>query len=216
MALQTFHWMKKHSQYRQIVLYSYWLQIPAYAAVRFNQIHKNRHFSISRTHGFDLYLERSLTGYRPFHQQLYQKLEEIASISSHGKQYLEDKYGNHNKVSIHRLGAVDQQCRNPDSMREVLEIVTCSRTVPLKRLDRLVDTLALIHDKQIHWTHLGGVEAQKSLENMQKRNYPLIFLLLFLIPFLIPRYTIITKNILSMYSSMSVRQRAFLWQLWRR
>lgn len=171
-ALQAHRWLKQHPEYQHAVLYSYWLHIPAYAAVRLNQKNKNRFFSISRAHGYDLYLERSQTGSRPFHKQLYHRLDEIASISAHGKQYLEALYGNMGKVSIHRLGAVDQGCHNPCIRRNPLRIVTCSRTIPLKRLDRLVDALALITDRPIHWTHLGGGESQESLERYAAEKLP--------------------------------------------
>lgn len=140
--------------------------------MRLNQKNKNRFFSISRAHGYDLYLERSQTGYRPFHRQLYCRLDEIAAISDHGKQYLEKLYGNEETVSVYRLGAVDQGCHNPCARRETLRIISCSRTIHLKRLDRLVDALTLITDRPVHWTHLGGGEAQEALERYAAEKLP--------------------------------------------
>ena len=79
--------MRCHPEYQVDVIYSYWLQITAYAAVRLKQLEKlDDAFSISRTHGFDLYAERIKSNYLPFQGQLVERLDEIASISLDGKQ----------------------------------------------------------------------------------------------------------------------------------
>lgn len=63
-ALQARKWMRCHPEYQVDVIYSYWLQITAYAAVRLKQLEKlDDAFSISRTHGFDLYAERIKSNY---------------------------------------------------------------------------------------------------------------------------------------------------------
>lgn len=171
-AMQAYKWLKKHPAYKNAVCYSYWFHIPAYGAVRLNQKCANRFFTISRAHGFDLYVERTKTKYGPFHQQLYEKFSEIAVISEHGKQYLKELYGRCGKVSVQRLGAVDHGCCDVQSERSCLSIVSCSRIIPLKRLDRIVDALCKIKDHPVHWTHLGGGEMQKELEQYAKEKLP--------------------------------------------
>ncbi len=172
-AAKVHRWLKKHPEFDQAVLYSYWMFIPAYAAVRLNQKLGNRLYSISRAHGFDVYMERQGEGAcLPFHEQLYHRLSEVAVICEDGKRYLEARYGDLGKVSIHRLGALDHQTHNPTTNRDVLRIVTCSRTVALKRLNRLVDALRLITDRPIHWTHIGGGECQQALERYAAEKLP--------------------------------------------
>lgn len=172
-ALLVHRWLKRHPEYRNPVLYSYWMQVPAYAAVRLKHRLKKQCYAVSRAHGGDLYLERHEgVGHLPYHRSLYEDLDEIAVISEHGKQYLESHYGDLGKVSVHRLGAVDRGCHNPHAARDVLRIVTCSRTIPLKRLNRLVDALAQIGDIPIHWTHMGGGEAQEALERYAAEKLP--------------------------------------------
>lgn len=171
-ALQAKRWLKKHPEYQVDTLYSYWMQVNAYAAVRLKQMMKKPYHTISRVHRFDLYSEFSNTGYLPFHRQLYKELDEIASISEDGKTYLENKYGVSNKISIYRLGALDREKHNPVAERKPFKIITCSRTAPIKRLDRVVDALSLITDRPIHWTHLGGGSCQEELEKYAAEKLP--------------------------------------------
>lgn len=170
-AKEIHKWIKTHSEYSDIVLYSYWMLVPAYAADRLNRKMGNTCYTVSRAHGWDLYLERGTEGYHPFHEYLYNRLDEVAVISKQGKKYLEEHYGAASKVTVHRLGAYDQGLSNPLAARDVLRIVTCSRTIPLKRLDRLVDALSML-SYPVHWTHLGGGEAQESLERDASEKLP--------------------------------------------
>lgn len=170
-AKLVYRWLRKHPEYEKIVLYSYWMHIPAYAADRLNRKLGKQHFSVTRAHGGDLYLERGVENYHPFHEYLFHSFSEIAVISDQGKQYLLEHYGDSGNVTVQRLGAFDQGISNPSVKRDVLRIITCSRTIPLKRLDRLVDALSTVA-YPIHWTHLGGGESQKSLESYAHEKLP--------------------------------------------
>lgn len=166
-ALLARKWMKQNPEYQVNVVYSYWLQITAYAAVRLKKIAGiPKVFTISRTHRFDLYEERMKTNYLPFQEQIVNQLNEIASISLDGKNYLERKYGADQQISICRLGAQDRNKTNPLVCRETLKIVSCSRVVPIKRIDRILETLKAIKDFSIEWTHIGGGDL---LEDIKKK-----------------------------------------------
>lgn len=171
-ALQAYRWIKKHTEYQADIIYSYWLNTPAYAAARLNKKIKNKSFTVSRAHGFDLYAERSKGAYLPFQEQIYNSIDEIASISDSGKLYLENKFGNKNKVSVFRLGALDRQLQNPETSRDVFRIVSCARVIPLKRLTRIVDALKKIDDKKIVWTHIGNGTEFENLKNYAKKELP--------------------------------------------
>lgn len=171
-AIQALKWIKQHPDYEVKAVYAYWLQIPAYAAVRVKQMtHKNL-FTISRTHRFDLYSEIKGTGYLPFHKQMYDALDEVASISDDGKKYLESKYGRDTKVSIHHLGAVDKGIHNPEKERTPFCIVSCSRVIPVKRVHKIVDALAKLKDTPVCWTHIGGGAGLKELEEYAAKRLP--------------------------------------------
>lgn len=162
-ALLVSKYLKKHPEYKPGIIYSTWLQIPAYAAILLNRRLNNKCYTISRAHGFDVYSERHKTGYIPYHHRLYVELDEISTISSDGKKYLENKYGNFNKVVVRRLGASDLNKINPDIDRDCIRLVSCSRVIPLKRLEKIADALGQIKDRPIHWTHLGGGDGLKKL-----------------------------------------------------
>lgn len=171
-ATLTMRWLRKHKEYQPTVLYSYWMHITAYAAVKLKRKLKTPCHTVSRAHGFDLYLERHSRQYIPFHRQIYANLDEIAATSHSGKEYLEERYGMFHKITVHPLGALDMHCENPAVSRKTLRILTCSRTIPLKRLNRLVDALSRMPHRAIHWTHIGSGESQASLERMAAEKLP--------------------------------------------
>lgn len=164
-ALLAKKWLKAHRDYEVNIIYSYWFQATAYAAIRLKQMMKNDSlYTVTRAHGFDLYEERISSNYLPYHEQIYRNVDEVAAISDNGKRYLEGKYGDLQKISIHHLGALDQGKHNPNAPRDVFRIVSCSRTVQVKRIHRIVDALAQIRDIQIEWVHIGGGELFNDLK----------------------------------------------------
>lgn len=170
-ARLAYKWLKSHQEYKPSVLYGTWLYIPAYAAVRLKSKLSGGCFSVSRAHGFDIYLERHETGYIPFQKQLFYALNEISAISDNGREYLAKEYGFESKVTVNRLGATDREKTNPYSDREIFRIVSCSRVIPLKRLDRLADALKMIDNRRVHWTHIGDGEDFEKLKERLK-NLP--------------------------------------------
>lgn len=172
MALKAYRAVKKNPDYMTGIIYAYWLNIPAYAALRLNQKTGNKAYTVSRAHGFDLYVERNSISYLPFQEQIYNNLDEVATISEHGKNYLEDKFGEKDRLSVFRLGASDKNLLNPNSDRDTFKIVSCARVVPLKRLNRIVDALKRITDKNIVWTHIGDGEDFEKLKNYAAQNLP--------------------------------------------
>ena len=171
-ALQTYRWIKKHPEYQVDVIYAYWLNIPAYAAVRLNKKIGKKAYTVSRAHGFDLYIERNPNQHLPFQEQIYHEIDEIAFISDNGEKYLEEKYGKKEKTSVFRLGAVDCNLRNPAEKRDVFRVVSCARVIPLKRLPRIVDALKTITDKEIIWTHFGDGEDFEMLKSYAEKELP--------------------------------------------
>ena len=99
-------WLKNHPGFSVELVYSYWLSIPAYAAVRLSKKIKAEN-TVSRAHGFDVYNERDISNYIPFQRQLCASLKNIATISEDGKNYLGERYSIKDKISVFRLGAVD-------------------------------------------------------------------------------------------------------------
>ena len=144
--------------YQVVGAYAYWLNYPAYAAVRFNhRYYGGRLYTVSRAHRFDLYEERNPGSYILCRKYILEGLREIASISEDGVRYLERTHPDcRMNITIHRLGAKDVGCTRPVDKGETLKIVSCSRAVPVKRIHRIIDALAQIRDIPVEWTHCGG------------------------------------------------------------
>ncbi len=133
------------------LFYSYWWEDPnTLAALVRNQL--NGGALVSRAHRFDLYDEFHPEGSVPFRRFHLQQTERVFPISAHGKAYLDDNYYISSAVS--RLGVrVDNEFLANEGTA-YLELISCSRAEPVKRLDLIVEMLS--HAKQpVRWTHLG-------------------------------------------------------------
>lgn len=156
-------WLKGHPEYDQIVLYSYWMTIPAYGALKLKKLLGRSDIRVvSRCHGYDVYSERSKPGYLPFQEDNVRHLSAVAPVSRNGAAYLKAKYDGLSNVECRYLGVARAQRRNPASARVPLRIVSCARVIPLKRLERIADALALMN-RPVHWVHIGGGEGLSAL-----------------------------------------------------
>lgn len=173
-ALMAKRWIQSRNLASDVeVAYSYWLDIPAYAAIRFRQlIGKTGIRVVSRCHGYDVYSERKPGNYMPFQEQILRQVNSIASVSKAGMDYLQEKYALHDRIFTWYLGSADKGVTNPYSSRETFRIVSCARVVPLKRLTRIVDGLRLLRGQKIMWTHIGGGEGLEELKEYATRNLP--------------------------------------------
>lgn len=143
----------------QIVFYSYRFGVGAAAAIELKKIYRNSK-SVARCHGQDLFEFRNRSNYLPYRKYLYSNIDELYCISEDGKQYISTKYPEYSyKTFVYRLGtkniAVNDLLSNQNLM-----IVTCSRIVPIKRLDRIAKTLSFIRDMKITWIHYGDGDIQ--------------------------------------------------------
>ena len=152
------------SGYDQIVIYSYWLFANAMVAVSLKDyIKKKMHYSgkivvISRAHRYDIYEDANKICYLPFRNYLLKKVDYIFPCSDSGTNYLKTKYKNVKSViETAYLGTRDYGISS-DNKNSEFHIVSCSRVVKVKGLERLIDELALVKtgNKKVLWTHIGG------------------------------------------------------------
>lgn len=167
-------WIKNHKEYTPVAIYGYWLNYPAYATVKLNKkCFNNKLFTISRAHRFDLYEYRNKRNYILCRDYILGNLKEIASISEDGRDYLMKTYPHLDmNISIRHLGALDVGTIKFVEKGKTLKIVSCARTVPVKRINRLVSSLAVINDIEIEWTHIGGGPLLESIKEMAIRMLP--------------------------------------------
>lgn len=151
------------SAYEEVVLYSYWFFVAAAVGMELQKKLPVTQF-ISRAHGYDLYPYANALNYLPCRTTLLQAVDGVYACSEDGKQFL-TKQNPDFSDTIHcaYLGTPEGKLTE-GSADGVFRILTCARTVPLKRLDRLADALALLPDEAIEWTHIGDGAALPALQ----------------------------------------------------
>ncbi|SJN20412.1 glycosyltransferase [Luteococcus japonicus] len=151
-------------QLEEVTLCAYWLHIPARVAIlvaeQLPQLYPLLRISqlISRTHRYDLYEEAAPMGHIPLRAALLGRFDAVHPVSDDGTEYLRRRYPAHaGKVSTRRLGTPDPGERVQTS-RQPFHVVSCSFTLPVKRLDRFAPALKLVQDAgfDVLWTHYGS------------------------------------------------------------
>ena len=132
-------------------VYSYWgddMAVAAALARRNGWVER----AWSRAHGWDVYMDR--TGYLPFRRLLAVHLDHLLFVSEHGRRYFESLLGaSYPSVKCSRLGT-PAVATEPLSRLRPFTIVSCSRLIPLKRVERIAE--ALYHVRApIRWIHVG-------------------------------------------------------------
>ncbi len=148
------------------LLYSFWFNEPARSAILLADAIERRSgrrpVVISRAHGYDCYDFRSETGYLPCKGWMARRLERVLVCSDNGRQHLAAR--NPSVAETFEVGYLGTQW--VDEKDVWLEapcdgvVVTCSRMVPLKRLDRVARALALLRDRghTFTWICIGDGE----------------------------------------------------------
>lgn len=165
--------LKKYdfSQYDSVTVYSYWFFVAALVASKiYDEIApkcKNIKF-VSRAHGHDIYRYANFINYIPKRRYLLEKVDMLYPCSINGEEYILESYPEFRDKVRHRyLGTLDD---GVSAMNEdCFHIVSCSRMIPLKRIDRIASALALLKNEnigEIRWTHLGDGETMQAVKEI--------------------------------------------------
>lgn len=138
-----------------LCIYSYWSDYKALTAAllkkEFPQLK-----AISRAHGWDVYLERNTTGYLPLRTYIFDTLDKVYFVSENGKEYTAKKYYDQSKFAVSHLGTNAPAKPVFERRRKPFHIISCSALIPLKRVELLVEAIALLpNNEEIRWTHFG-------------------------------------------------------------
>ena len=147
----------------KIIFYSYWMHFHAFAAVKLTQYFKNS-AAVTRCHGYDIYEYRNPYSYLPFRNYIIENMNKVYCICDDGKRYLEERFPSFgNEIIVSRLGSIDHGFKD-NVKSDTLKIVSCSWISPVKRIERIIDSLSEIKDINIEWTHYGDGEDRDKLE----------------------------------------------------
>lgn len=140
--------------YKHKTLYFFWGVNAAYSIPFLTQKYKN---IVVRFHGYDLFLERN-NGYIPLRKFQLKKATLALYVSRQGMNYQQSIYPKLNiKSEVIHLPVLTSE--SPSSYnKEAFNILTCSRIVNIKRLEKLIEALKIIKNKIIVWTHIGDGE----------------------------------------------------------
>ncbi len=141
-----------------LTVYSYWYFWKCFAFTR--NVDKFRNIRIvARTHNYDLYDECILrTGRQPFKHAMDDKLDRLVFLADYGRDYYLNRMGLKvsDKYPIYSLGTRNDKDIMPYRKSDILNIVSCSYMVPVKRVHLIIEALALTDEVKIRWTHFGN------------------------------------------------------------
>lgn len=150
------------------IIYTYWGSEELVAALRLKEKYKDIKV-ITRFHGYDLYIERNEMGWQPFQQYKADYCDRVFFISNAGKKYFTKRWGGKNKSHISYLGTPAMR-RMITSTSEDLILISCSNLIGLKRVERIIQTLAVLpKDIKVYWHHVGDGPEKNKLCQMAKK-----------------------------------------------
>lgn len=151
-------------------LYAYRFEYQPYVALILKRNLPN-YVTLARGHRFDLYEEFRKEGYIPLRECLLDNLDYTVMIAKDGIDYLSQKYSSHvSKVVLSRLGTTEYGLGPIPKPNDPIRIVSCSTITDIKRVELIVEALALIKDVDVIWDHYGDGPNREIVEVMAKKE----------------------------------------------
>lgn len=151
----------------EMIFYAYRMNTSALSILKVQKKHQGAK-CIARAHSVDLYEYRQKGNYLPFRKKILRGLAAVYCISDDGMKYVNKYPFSHCRVEVSRLGTQDcgLEINNNHKCRKPL-FISCSRVSPEKRIEKLVDALALINE-ELQWIHIGGGDSLEELKKYAK------------------------------------------------
>ena len=137
-------------------VYAYWNLEEALASILLEKNYPIK--TVIRTHSLDLYFDRVPERYLPFRRYTYFKSDLFTFISEQGMKYFFDTHkitpNLFPKAFVSRIGIKNNDVLYKHDFSRLV-ILSNAWIRPLKRIDLLIQSLALINDISIDWIHVG-------------------------------------------------------------
>ena len=160
-AVMTYNRLKKFLKGKPgYTVYAYWNDAQAYGAALAKRAGLIDSL-VARAHRFDVYENRRAGGYMPLKRCFARYFDQIFTLSAEASDYMENAYGIPPGIlCIAPLGVpVPALSSTPGGDCEV-NIVSVSFCRPVKRLDKIIDALAVFAGRhgrlKVNWRHIGG------------------------------------------------------------
>lgn len=158
------------------LLYSFWFDNVTDSFTLFS-----KYKAVTRAHGSDIFDSQIRHRVHFLREQSLSNLLGVFSASENGAGYLAAAYpGYASRIAVRRLGSAAPQtiAPEPDSSGNSLTLLSCSRVVAVKRVDRCLKAAAAIAEAfpftTVHWIHIGDGPLMPQLRALanDKDNLP--------------------------------------------
>ena len=161
--MRRIEWVKKNllDSSESTIAYFFWGRKSSKLATLINN--KNNINWIIRFHRYDLYSYCYESQYVPYQFDQVKNSDLLLTISEDGRRYLKKGYKfASGKIVVNKLGAVSEGITYSNNNK--LVITSCSRLVPLKRVELIAESLKLISNLEIKWIHIGDGINRSNIE----------------------------------------------------
>jgi len=155
---------KHNIDIKSLYLYCYWMNDITSGVALFKSKHPEVK-AFCRVHRWDVYFETQTPPYLPLRNFMIETLDSVYCISQDAYGYLQRLCNNRvtDHLKISRLGTFNRDKIVALPNRDMLQIISCSNLIPLKRVHLIIEALALIDDIKIDWKHFGKGRLQEEL-----------------------------------------------------
>ncbi|HRG87627.1 MAG TPA: glycosyltransferase [Chitinophagales bacterium] len=140
-----------------LLIYSYWMIESSFAAAMFKRKFPKVKV-IARAHSLDVYFDRTTVKYHAFRAFILRQLDKLYFISEDAKEYFARVHAftaeQMQKAKVSRIGIEPNAQLTDKQPTAVLRIISVGYIQKLKRVDLIIDALALM-DRNIEWVHVG-------------------------------------------------------------
>lgn len=154
------------------LVYTYWCTAPTLAAVDLKREFPQLKV-ITRFHGMDLYEERTPIHWQPFRGRIAAGADGLCFACSYGLTYFAKRWGKEcgDKLHLYYLGSRDYGMADTPKT-EPLRLLSCSNLIPLKRVERIIEGIALLPETvKLHWDIVGDGSARENLEALAQEKF---------------------------------------------
>lgn len=155
---------KNAIDFSSTIFYSYWHDSKALALCFLKKRYKI--IALARAHGWDMDYSRHQPAYLPFKNFIIKNLDLNVSISSFGINKLKEMSNEdvHYKIIKKSLGIKNSKYPHFKKNEQKIIICSCSRLIPLKRVDSIIKAIGNLIVNHVHWIHFGDGPLKKELE----------------------------------------------------
>lgn len=174
-SLQVFKFLRKYLKRNKIsCVYSYWNEAVSYGAA----LAKEAGFIdvvVTRAHSSDFYEYRRPNNYMPLKRQFSRSFNGVFVLSESARRYINDTYDIPlDLIRVSPLGVPIPEKASTPSQKGTLNIVSVSLCVPLKRIDKIINAIAVFAESnnsiQINWDHIGDGPLLQDLSELAREK----------------------------------------------